>query len=342
MTTGISSWRIADTPIAVIDFETTGLTPGYDRVVEVAVVRIEPGQAPRLAFDSLIHPARPMAATEIHGIQESDVMKAPRFHEIAGEFLTAAQGCVIAIYNVYFDLPFLNFELSNAGVTHEPPHFCLMSLRTMLGHGSRCKLEEACQSLGVDYPNSHVASSDALAAAQLYCHYRNDLRAQDISTFADLTKRKTYKFNNSFTRLPFSSSLSPALREGPSYSLSPALRGEGRGEGSSLEPRRFDRLFSRAGRAAEADPERRAVAAYWDALTTALADLEISDEEITALTTVRQRSNLKEEQIRSMHAKAFASIIVQFTRDQLIDDRESARLKRLYGCLAKLGWAPGQ
>ena len=43
-----------------------------------------------------------------------------------------------------------------------------------------------------------------------------------------------------------------------------------------------------------------------------------------------------------MHAKTFVRIIVQFTRDQQIDDRESARLKRLYDCLTKLGWAPGQ
>lgn len=136
-------------------------------------------------------------------------MQAPRFHEIAGEFLAATHGCVIVIYNVYYDLPFLNFELANAGVTHEPPHFCLMHLRTMLGLGSRCKLEEACQSLGVDYPNSHVASSDALAAAQLYCHYLNDLRAQNLSTFADLANRKTYKFSDSFARLPFTADSHP-------------------------------------------------------------------------------------------------------------------------------------
>lgn len=67
MTTGISSLRIADTPVAVIDFETTGLTPGYDRVVEVSIVRIDPGSKPRVVFDTLVNPARPMAATEIHG-----------------------------------------------------------------------------------------------------------------------------------------------------------------------------------------------------------------------------------------------------------------------------------
>ncbi len=100
MAIGISTRRIDATPVAVIDFETTGLTPGLDRVVEVSVVRIEPGEAPRLVFDTLVNPERPMAATHVHGITEADVAGAPRFDEIAGDFLAAMQGCMIAAYNV--------------------------------------------------------------------------------------------------------------------------------------------------------------------------------------------------------------------------------------------------
>ena len=42
--TGILDRAVNEMPIAVIDFETTGLNPGSDRVVEACVVRIEPGQ----------------------------------------------------------------------------------------------------------------------------------------------------------------------------------------------------------------------------------------------------------------------------------------------------------
>lgn len=75
MTTGIAKRRIEETPVAVIDFETTGLTPGYDRVVEVSVVRVDPGERPKLVYDTLVNPARPMAATEIHGISDADVAR---------------------------------------------------------------------------------------------------------------------------------------------------------------------------------------------------------------------------------------------------------------------------
>ncbi|MEK6531001.1 MAG: 3'-5' exonuclease [Deltaproteobacteria bacterium] len=95
---GIATKKIAEMPVAVIDFETTGLTAGYDRIVEVAVARIDPGERPRLIFDTLVNPLRPMAATEIHGITDKDVADAPRFKDIAGELLAAIKDCVLAAY----------------------------------------------------------------------------------------------------------------------------------------------------------------------------------------------------------------------------------------------------
>ena len=86
---GIGSKCINDSPIAVVDFETTGLTPGVDRVVEVSVVRLNPGEVPQLVLDSLVNPMRPVAATEIHGITDADVASAPTFKEIAGDLIAA-------------------------------------------------------------------------------------------------------------------------------------------------------------------------------------------------------------------------------------------------------------
>ena len=67
--------------LAFIDFETTGLTPGLDRVVEISVFKMEPGKSLCLAFDTLVNPLRPMAATEIHGISNAGVADAPTFNE---------------------------------------------------------------------------------------------------------------------------------------------------------------------------------------------------------------------------------------------------------------------
>ena len=123
-TCGIENREIRGTPIAVIDLETTGLAPGRDRVVELSVVRRDPGREPVLALDTLVNPSRRVAATEIHGITDEDVEDAPRFESIAANVVEALSDCVVAAYNVYFDIRFLAYELERCGVKCPPPHFC--------------------------------------------------------------------------------------------------------------------------------------------------------------------------------------------------------------------------
>lgn len=317
-TVAVSSRRISDTPIAVIDFETTGLTPGLDRVVEVCVIRQDPGERPRLVLDTLVNPTRPMAATEIHGITDGDVADAPKFREIAGDFVAAISGCFIAAYNVYFDVSFLKYELGQVDIRHEPPNFCLMYLRPMLGLGPRCRLDEACRVHSIDYEPTHIAADDAQAASRLLELYLKVLEERRIATFSELAKLKSYKFVESFDNPPL-----PAP--------------------SSFNLGRLGRFRSRGPVSHSAAPvQRSGVGAYWDALRTALADLEISDEEIERLAAERAELGLLDEQVKMLHARAFASVISQYVSDQWLDEREVRKLHRLHACLERLGWAPGQ
>ena len=77
-------------------------------------------------------------------------------------------------------------------------------------------------------------------------------------------------------------------------------------------------------------------------MKTVLADLEITDDELAYVLAERQRGGLTAEQVRVLHARAFASVMSQFASDQWLDDREVKKLRRLHSCLAQLGWAPGQ
>jgi DNA polymerase III epsilon subunit-like protein len=201
-TNGLLGRSIADVPVAVIDFETTGMWAGYDRVVEVSVVRVEPGRGPELIFDTLVNPNRRMACTEIHGISDHDVFDAPRFDDIATQLLRAISGCVVAAYNVSFDMRFLESELTRVDVRHPFPHLCLMYLRPMLGLGKQCQLSRACWSHGIPLGRAHTAASDALAAAALWIVYRNELAERNIRTFAELAAVKRFKFTGSFDREP--------------------------------------------------------------------------------------------------------------------------------------------
>jgi len=316
---GIHARRIADTSFAVLDFETTGLSPGADRLVEISVVRLDPGQQPRLVFDTLINPQQAVSATEIHGITDADVVDAPRFQDIAGDLLEAISGCVIAAYNVYFDMRFLQFELGLHGVRETPPHICLMYLRPLLGLGKRCRLIEACQCHGVRLEVNHMAGADVVASGQLLAHYLDVLRKRQVTTFAELADCGTYKFLASLRNDPFESASSFQL---------------------SCSGRRKSRLAALTDQATP--KERSGLREYWDALKAAVADLQITEEELQTIAEVRERHQLKPEQVRVLHARAFASVINQFVSDQWLDDRERSKLHRFHRCLSVLGWAPGE
>ena len=169
---------------------------------EVSVVRVEPGHEPELVFDTLVNPNRPMDCTHVHGITDRDVLNAPRFEQVAGRLLKAIAGCVVAAYNVSFDMRFLNFELSRVCVEHAFPHLCLMYMRPMLGLGRHCNLANACWVHGVPLSNAHAAGPDALAAAGLWSVYREEIASRNIRTFAELAAIKRYKFTGSFGCAP--------------------------------------------------------------------------------------------------------------------------------------------
>src|SRR5512134_1746588 len=101
---GILGVAVGEVSVAVVDIETTGLHAGADRVVEMSVVRVDPGGQPVLAVNTLVNPRRPVAATEIHGITDDDVADAPTFADIAGDVAGAISDAVLMAYNVYFDM----------------------------------------------------------------------------------------------------------------------------------------------------------------------------------------------------------------------------------------------
>lgn len=316
----IRSQRLADTPIAVIDLETTGLSPRGDRIVEIAVVRIDPGQPPRLVLDTLVDPQRSVTCSEIHGIYDEDVVGAPLFHELLPSLATALDGAAIAAFNVYFDTRFLEAELANAKLPLALPHMCLMWLRPGLGLGKRATLENTCNELGIAHSVEHRASSDALATAQLWPKYLAQATARGIATFGDLADMKDYKFTQSFD--------TPTL-ERAALSLN--------SQGTALMPRRVRTLQERT----QVRHREDALSVYWEAIKDTIVDAQITALEIEHVRALQARLSLRPEQIRYVHARILAGILDDVTRDLRVDSAEVEWLAYVVWMLRELGWAPG-
>src|SRR5262245_8419896 len=106
-----------DRPLAVLDLESTGLDVARDRIVEAAVLKLNPGARPA-SYQRLVHPGVPIptAATLVHGIADADVAGAPAFAAVAGDLLRFLGGCDLAGFGIAaFDLPLLAAECARAG-----------------------------------------------------------------------------------------------------------------------------------------------------------------------------------------------------------------------------------
>ena len=304
-----------ETVISVIDTETTGLYPGADRLVEISIVKITPGEDSEVVIDTLINPERPVAASEIHGITDDDVADAPTFEDIAGDIANAVAGTVVAAYNVYFDMRFIEDEFGRVGFRYVAPHVCLMYLRPLLGLGRKCSLSAACRAHGIHHTECHTAVGDASASAKLWSVYRQTMSALGLRTFRDLKKLKNYKFMNSLAEPLTHAEMIATLRR--------CGRAKRRVR-STMDVTRADQLHE-----------------YMDALTAAVADLDLSDEEIAELEVKRLELQLKTEELRAVHGRVFARMLGDAFTDSWISDEEWNALRRLHACLAQLGWAPG-
>ena len=106
-------------PIIFFDLETTGVDTAKDRIVEMALIKLNPNGS-KDKYVKRINPTIPIPAssTEIHGISNEDVAGCPTFKQIAKELYEWMKGCDLAGYNaVRFDIPVLAEEFLRANVT---------------------------------------------------------------------------------------------------------------------------------------------------------------------------------------------------------------------------------
>ena len=115
---------LSDRTFAIVDTETTGTSPLYGRVIEIAVLRVEQGKVVR-RFHSLVNPERAVqpAVEAITGITDAELEQAPLFSEIARPLLEVLDGAVFVAHNAKFDYAFLRCEFQRT-------HSCAAALTT--------------------------------------------------------------------------------------------------------------------------------------------------------------------------------------------------------------------
>lgn len=198
-------WRIefeeqplANQPVAVVDTETTGLSPAFGhRVVEVAVLRLE-GMREVGHFSQLVHPGRAMdpAATRVNGITDEDLVGAPPFVDVLPALHAYLEDALIVAHNAAFDAGFLGMEYHLARLLHpgreslpaslDNPWLCTMLLARRFFYFSRNSLGTIAQEMGVRTSRAHRAMNDVHTTAAILRRMVVELGRMGFYTAGDL------------------------------------------------------------------------------------------------------------------------------------------------------------
>lgn len=165
---------------AVIDFETTGISPACgDRATEVAIVLLEGGQVVD-RFQSLMNAGVriPAFITQLTGISNAMVASAPDAARVMAEASRFVGHAPLVAHNAAFDRKFWQAELARAGLDAPQPFICTLLLsRRLYSEAPNHKLGSL-----VDYHRlprtgqAHRALADAEMAAALLVQIQHDLR----------------------------------------------------------------------------------------------------------------------------------------------------------------------
>ncbi|MGG3504716.1 3'-5' exonuclease [Paenibacillus lautus] len=147
--------------LTVFDFETTGLDPVNDRVIEMAAVRVVDGEI----------------VTGFHSLIKTDIELTPKITEITGIYPEMLQGAMeedlafrilrnimgdslLVAHNAAFDLQFLHYALQRlAGKTFTNPFIDTLTIsrdRRTYPH----KLTDMCSRYGIELEGAHRALND--------------------------------------------------------------------------------------------------------------------------------------------------------------------------------------
>ena len=166
-------------PIAVIDFETTGMVPAQGaRATEVAIVLLEGTQVVD-RFASLMQTGAwiPPFIEELTGISNAMVAAAPPAEAVMREAARFVGNAPMVAHNAAFDSKFWQSELQHAGLQATQPFACTVLLsRRVYPDAPSHKLGNLIDHLGLPRTGrAHRALADAEMAAALLARMQHDL-----------------------------------------------------------------------------------------------------------------------------------------------------------------------
>lgn len=321
----------------VLDFETTGLAHGRDRVIEIGAVALSEAFELEGTFETLVNPGRDVGPTRVHGISARDVFDAPAFDQVAPALIELLDGRVIVGHNVAFDLRFLAAELERDG--YEIPEFVaidtLQIARSILTRESlpSFKLKDLAEYFSLDLPGVmrvagqqdrplHSALGDAMLTANVLLQFaRLSQKASFWDHHLEIAARVIWPDR---VDTGFGSKLRATDANKP-IPVAAAAPVPSEGSGASVSD-----VLAAVGAPA---PAVRSTRAYSALLDHSLSDRILDPGEVDALVATAQALGLDGATLGSLHRGHFDDVVRSAWADGVLTDDERADIVRVAALL---------
>lgn len=189
----------SDRAIAIFDLEATGLDISNDRIVEIAILKVEKDGS-KNNYEKRVNPEMeiPAESIEIHGITNEDVKTAPTFKEIAPEVAEFIGDAHLVGYNSNkFDIPLLAEEFLRVGFEFDVAAREFIDVQNIF-HKMEQRTLVAAYSFycNKDLTNAHNAMADVNATYEVLLaqiERYEELSKMDSKKLADFSKNNKNK-----------------------------------------------------------------------------------------------------------------------------------------------------
>ena len=156
-------------PYAIIDLETTGLDKTQNRIIEVAIRRVDSNGKFIDEISTLINPeSSDVGPTFIHHIKPEHVLDAPTFSEFAPEILNRLSGSIVVAHHAAFEDGFLGAEFGRIGVgLPNIPAIDTLWLSRQVIDLPNYKMVTVLDAFGIKEEDAHTALGDVRMLSKL-------------------------------------------------------------------------------------------------------------------------------------------------------------------------------
>lgn len=165
----------------ILDFETTGLSPAYARVIEVGAIIVKDSEVVD-SLSQLLYPgcSIPYFITDITGITNQMVKGKPTPEAFMPKLKKFIGDRVILSHNASFDQKFLIAEMENSDIEINNLFLCTLKLaRRLIQNSPDYKLGTLASHLKIKMPKTHQAHralDDVMMTLQIWLHLRKQVQ----------------------------------------------------------------------------------------------------------------------------------------------------------------------